>query len=1698
MKKITKVLLVLLVALMMLPLTVSAVADNETISNNLSISIKTDKSEYKVTNVAKITATITNTGSEDIENITAQALFNDLAPASKKTSETSKRIDVLKAGESVSFSYKATLNKNEHKLNIFQKIILFFVRLFNGGYTANSIDFDVITENVTDIKFSKFTAKNVVQVGYSKTIEEEPKNVHFEYLSSEPASIDVGETKNVLFYVDVNCEEKLESDEIELYFDEKLVGTLNDDGKNGDITANDNTYSGTFSMHSDKRKNIKYYVKYKENKSYGYTFYFNADWTEADFQLRNDFYADIKKIKEKYTITEEEYINQDEDAIERASQCYNEITTYLDNRSDVVYYDYTGFNIMVEFDSAIFLGIPLDDLVVKDENSKINMRLLNAKKEKNISNTYSTKSSIITLQPYQNSVEFGNSIATDESAYKIVDSYNYTFSQNLDNEHVTPDAFMSLSDYGIVILEGHGGNFKNIGYIISLPLETSVENYAKYITEISNGWLHDNGTYFVLTEKFFKEYYSENDFNNTIIYLGTCHGGDVNVGIRKTLAEKGAEAVMTYKNSVIIKYMHELLPTIFDRLSKGDSVVEAVNKAKKKHGDHDPYIDSETYNDLSFWNKVWYNLGLLESSNPAELILNGNNTSFKLSELKNCILTGTVTNKDSGTPIQNVTIEVKENNGDVHAPIIATVKTDDSGLYSMQLPYGNYILTLTHDDYKTISSTLTANTVCLVKDIALTWNGIVVPLPDKYTVTYTIFDEATEQPIQNVAVNVTEQGDSFDNVIESVITDENGQTTLTLPEGDYVLSLSHDNYQSSIVPVTFNAESTNGSIYLTPTRKVAGSGDCGANGDNVKWVLYADGELVISGSGDMADFNSGSSTPWYKDKTYIIKATICNGITHLGNYAFSNCSNLTDVAISNTLTSIGTSAFSSCTKLINTTIPDSVKIIGETAFSGCVKIENINIPYNVNKIGKGAFKNCKNIKSIVIPDNVLNIEPETFENCINLENVSIGSGVKRIGDEAFSYCDNLVNVNIAEGVSSIGQNVFVSCKNLENIIIPDSVTSIEFGVFQYCKKLKNISISNNITSIESSTFSNCVSLKSIIVPHTVKKIGQSAFYNCTNLQDITISNRLTTVGIDAFYNCQNLKNVYITDIVNWCKVSFDYPTSNPLYYNANLYVNGALLQELIIPTCITEIFPYAFINCNSIESVNITDNVTNIGISAFNGCTNLKDVVLSNNMKIISGSLFNNCSSLKNITIPSSITIVERNSFRDCINLTDITIPNSVTEIGESAFNGCSNLKNITIPNSVTSIGEYAFCGCTNLSTIAIPDSVTKINPYTFRDCTNIENVTIPNSVTNICSGAFYNCSSIEILTIPNSVTKIGSSVFRGCSNIKNITIPEQVTIIENALFYDCINLISVNIPNSVTIIGNSAFRYCKNITNITLPNNITSIGEYAFDNCYSLKTLNIPDSVTSLGRSAFSGCVNLESIIIPYGLTNISKELFYNCTNLQNIVIPNSVTNISEYAFYGCNNLSNIAIPNSVTSIGNNAFVDCDSLLSVEIPNSVTTIENSVFRRCDSLNSVIIPDSVISIGEDSFSYCISLKHITIPNSVTSIGECAFFGCKNLSDVNLSFNITKISSLAFSECDSLVSIIIPNGVTSIDDAAFMECKNLKSITIPKSVTYIGARAFSSCTNLTDVYYAGNANEWNKIFIYIENSPLIDSTIHYNA
>lgn len=96
------------------------------------------------------------------------------------------------------------------------------------------------------------------------------------------------------------------------------------------------------------------------------------------------------------------------------------------------------------------------------------------------------------------------------------------------------------------------------------------------------------------------------------------------------------------------------------------------------------------------------------------------------------------------------------------------------------------------------------------------------------------------------------------------------------------------------------------------------------------------------------------------------------------------------------------------TTAANTCIPEGVTEIGEEAFSCRDDVEEIVIPDTVTKIGLGAFQGCTNLTKVVIPESVTEICDRAFYECINLAELHLPASLKKLGD-AFggSYYDGM-------------------------------------------------------------------------------------------------------------------------------------------------------------------------------------------------------------------------------------------------------------------------------------------------------------------------------------------------------------------------------------------------------------------------------------------------------------------------------------------------------------------------------------------------------------------------------------------------------------------------------------------------------------------------------------------------------------------
>ena len=641
---------------------------------------------------------------------------------------------------------------------------------------------------------------------------------------------------------------------------------------------------------------------------------------------------------------------------------------------------------------------------------------------------------------------------------------------------------------------------------------------------------------------------------------------------------------------------------------------------------------------------------------------------------------------------------------------------------------------------------------------------------------------------------------------------------------------------------------------------------CGVNEDSTElsFALNDDGTgYVLTDIGECTD-----------KKIFIPESFKGLPVIAIGNSAFEDCTTVQRITIPDSVVSIGVFAFSQCTALKRVNFGENSQLtaIANSAFSGCTSIKTFEIPDGVTSIGSGAFSSCTSLTGITIPDSIEYIGFDAFINCTSLiynlygnakylgnknnsfvvltESISkninfcmIHENTKIIYHYSFRNCESLTSISIPESLTSIGYAAFRNCSSLTDVYFGHNsqLTNIDDMAFFDCISLKNFTIPDTVTSIGRTVFANCISLNFAVydealyigstenpyfllakarstditschIHEKTRFIHSAAFVNCTELTEVTIPSNVIKIGLVAFEQCISLKAVNISDVEAWCKIKFDSlsDTSNPLVYAGNLYLNGNLVTELIIPQTVTTIENSAFLNCTSITSVTIPESVTYIGNFAFQNCSSLTSVTISGSVTSIGYSAFQNCSSLTSVTIPDSVISIGYSAFQNCSSLTSVTIPDSVISIGNFSFEGCSSLETVYLSENskLQSLETCIFAKCTSLKSIIIPDSVISIGNAAFYDCSSLESVTIPDSVTSIEHSAFENCSSLESIKLGSDshLNKIASCAFLNCISLTKINIPETVNIIEIKAFYGCNTLKSAVFEKSsgwVAINGN-------------------------------------------------------------------------------------------------------------------------------------------------------------------------------------------------------------------------------------------------------------------------------------------------------
>ncbi len=382
-------------------------------------------------------------------------------------------------------------------------------------------------------------------------------------------------------------------------------------------------------------------------------------------------------------------------------------------------------------------------------------------------------------------------------------------------------------------------------------------------------------------------------------------------------------------------------------------------------------------------------------------------------------------------------------------------------------------------------------------------------------------------------------------------------------------------------------------------------------------------ELVITGSGDMADYSY--SNPWYAYRNKINRVTLPEGLTSIGNCAFYYCSALRQIVI-----------------------PDSVERIGDFAFYDAKKLvihlEGDALPAQQGSIwywGTGYYLEPQKI--ILEEDATYVIDRDG--NAVLAKYVGEGTEfvaretvdgipVTQIGSYAFYQANNLKTYWVPQQIQTIGANAFYEVSGLvlffESSKLPATGSSWSGSCPYYLAPLRVWSESDFSFVLDQSAQLHLVgyegNAQEVIIPnradgYPVEHIGTYAFQN-KRAERIVLPEGIRTIGDNAFDQCSYLKEIQLPEsLTRIGSQAFGYCTS---------------MTTITIPDGVTKL-DNTFVNCYALESVVLPQTLTDLGGMVFYGCRSLKEIALPAQLHRISGySVFSGCSALKLVYIRSA------------------------------------------------------------------------------------------------------------------------------------------------------------------------------------------------------------------------------------------------------------------------------------------------------------------------------------------------------------------------------------------------------------------------------------------------------------------------------
>lgn len=654
-----------------------------------------------------------------------------------------------------------------------------------------------------------------------------------------------------------------------------------------------------------------------------------------------------------------------------------------------------------------------------------------------------------------------------------------------------------------------------------------------------------------------------------------------------------------------------------------------------------------------------------------------------------------------------------------------------------------------------------------------------------------------------------------------------------------------------------------------------------------------------------------------------LEMSLCDSITSLDYVAvgvsktdvFADLSNLVEINLPQTITTIPNGCFKSC-GLKSVSIPYGVTTIGDYAFANCTAVTEVSIPSTVNLISNSSFEGITKVETLTVSSDNTYYEA-TDENAIldkdRIQVIDLKAGVKAANQSSLKlyYDEDLQNYTTPPSTFDKRLNL-----DLSSFVITERPGFTPMGWY-YFSDDETVKVDGNTVNPETyNTYINdgVLSLKAkyaVDVQHYTS-IVWSNYTNAKYPNGLTLNLYSDTAitGDDIGFFCTAVSS--FKEECTGLKININMSECSDIIFPAAAFEGKTNIVSIILPPTQTSI-PMQFLKETGIKKLVLPDTVGIIDQDAFAWCNDLEYVDIGEAAITNTGGRYSDC--FRYTFNIKEFAVSENNRHHILSEDKQMVLSKDGLQVYVDGFQKAGTTRKI--PEGVRVIGGYMYYG-TGVSEVIFPESLMAIDNDVFTLSSDLT-VNIPARVYQICRNVLSGIIGSNV-----NVTFDGIDGWYKTDTVNQTPRPSELSngdllnSSSDPFTYYCRNFISKNKVGNGTDDG-LATEIRDNAN--SLYNIIFSFMHSSWDTTSS----SLSDSDFTALKTAFESFTSSCTFVLDlYDATNTELVDWWldgiDNVHFSTIILPHGLETINDYALQECK-IDKIKIPASVKSIGENAL---------------------------------------------------------------------------------------------------------------------------------------------------------------------------------